>query len=67
MEHRFQCRLASDGWFRLWDTVEDRPVFSTERKTEVIAEAQRRNGFKPADGKSQTYHNQCRKEVVKKT
>lgn len=50
-------RLRQRGYI-VWSTPECAAVFQSDNKREVIAEAQRRNGFTPVDGSEETYGKQ---------
>lgn len=60
MGHRYTAQYSTNPrWkYALLDTEERRYVFGSDHKSEVIAEAQRRNGLSPVDGDEQTYARQ---------
>lgn len=61
MAHRYhvvQPDRIVDGFYAVLDTENKRYVAASSIKSFVIAEAQRLNGFMPADGGEQTYAKQ---------
>lgn len=62
-EKRYVLRRLPEGEF---PTDELEKVFESDSKSEVVAEAQRRNGLEPADGSESTYGRQLAQRELDK-
>lgn len=68
-QHRYTVQYSPNPKYDyvLLDTKERKYVFGSNSKSEVIAEAQRRNWFTPVDGNEQTYAKQTKEPFKHKT